>query len=208
MLDHCFCLNLDRRLDRWEAFCERLPHDWPFPTPARISAVDGRQCRIPESWKATPGAYGCMLSHRLILERAAENSERVLILEDDAVFRTGFSELAKRLLCEVPTGWHQLYFGGEHDKLLPSSAVRPGLVRCHGTRKTHAYVVSPEGAAQLAIALQSADTHVDCVFHKLHQRIASYAASPWLVGQAAGVSDIFGLQSRVGENFWDEVPHG
>ena len=208
MFDHCFFLNLDRRPDRWQAFCERLPHDWPFPTPTRFSGVDGRCCTVPESWQATPGAYGCMLSHRMILERAADNDESVLILEDDAVFRPGFASEAIRLLTVVPRGWHQLYFGGQHDKLLPPEPVVSGLVRCCGTRKTHAYAVSPDGAAQLAIALQAADTHADCVFHKLHRNIAAYAASPWLVGQAAGISDIFGSQASVRENFWDEVPHG
>ena len=121
MFDRVLVLNLDRRPQRWEAFCARLEKrgDWPFPEPQRYSAVDGKE--IPsddfppsERWKSSPGARGCFLSHRQILGEVAAGTENVLILEDDAFCVKGFGVKVAEFLAAVPDDWDQIYLGGQH----------------------------------------------------------------------------------------------
>ena len=209
MFDACYVINLDRRPDRYEAFCERLPTDWPFPTPTRYSAYDGRDALIvPLGWKATRGAFGCLLSHRSLLRRAAENFESILILEDDVLFRAGFSAKATALVDRCRE-WDQIYLGGQHVAPTVDTDIK-GLRRCVKTQRTHAYAVSARGAARLLPIVDRADTHIDVYYARAQkdELITAYAPAVWLCGQAPGQSDVFGSKqpARVLENYWDEEP--
>jgi GR25 family glycosyltransferase involved in LPS biosynthesis len=208
--DCCYCISLDRRPDRWEAFCERLPKDWPFPTPQRFSAYDGRDALIiPENWKATTGAFGCLLSHRVLLRQAAEAQESVLILEDDVTFRPWFAERAQAMREAIhDNDWDLLFFGGQH--ILPSTQTELcGVRRCVKTQRTQAYAVSARGASLLLPISEAADNHIDVYYARaMHAgTVKAYSAHPWLCGQSAGTSDVFGSKqpARTVDNFWDEV---
>lgn len=204
MYDQVLCINLDRRPERWEAFCDRLPRPWPWGVPQRFSAADGlalyRQKQIPPRWTASPGAYGCYLSHLAVLERTAEAGESALIFEDDCLFRADFAAKAAAFLQNVPADWHQLYFGGQHGderRPAPPVPVAPGVCRCVQTRRTHAYAVSPAGAPLLLDTLRRGFNHVDVLYLMEHRRINAYCPDEWMCGQAAGVSDIFGFNAPV-----------
>lgn len=73
-----------------------------------VEAVDGRELtpvewlRVVDAeavarypWWLTPGAVGCILSHRLVYERIAETGQRrALVLEDDARLPPAFASIA------------------------------------------------------------------------------------------------------------------
>src|SRR5262245_6692080 len=91
-----YVINLPRATDRREAMERQLATsdlDYEF-----VEAIEGRNLSADEyaelvdhtaveRWPhwLTPGAIGCLLSHRRVLEMAAERDEPSLILEDDAV---------------------------------------------------------------------------------------------------------------------------
>jgi len=203
MFDRTLILNLDSRPDRWSEIQSRLPADW-LPTPERFAAIEGQRQKIPTDWRTTPGAYGCYLSHLLALSDAVTRQERVLILEDDCLFCDNFTQRADAFLTGVPGDWDQVYLGGQHDK--PPVAVATGIERTMGTRRTHAYGVSPEGAAKLLDLLSQAKikNHIDLMFSAVHPKIQAYCPTAWLCGQAAGTSDILGIvpRARTIESWW------
>jgi len=118
--DKIYCINLDRRKDRWIEM-EKF-FDANNIKIERYSAVDGNPmgfdssklvCGKPEAFH---GIAGCVASHLNIWKLAKEkNYKRVLIIEDDSDFIPNFNELFKDLISEVPEEWDLLYFGSMHE---------------------------------------------------------------------------------------------
>ncbi len=87
--DRVVIINLNRRQDRKEllARCLRLCK-WPFREPEWFEAFDGAVINPPPHYCHPPrGAWGCLLSHAAVIERAlADGVNSLFILEDDAFF--------------------------------------------------------------------------------------------------------------------------
>jgi hypothetical protein len=192
-------INLDRRPDRWESFCQRLPADWPFPQPVRWPAVDERidGNESPLYFTQCRGAWGCYQSHVAVLRWVRDNDlDKVLVLEDDCVWCDGFTEKAQRFLSRVPDDWQQLYLGGQHyneTKGLPR-AVDGEVLRVFDVNRTHAYAVRADFAefAYRYLTKRPHNRHIDYVFGEIHERgfYPVYAPRRWLVGQSASKSDV------------------
>ncbi len=195
MFDLAVVISLARRPDRLAAFYDRLGgrlDALPYP------AVDGQDDTPPAWWKTTPGAWGCYRSHRAVIDYAmAIDIDSILVLEDDATFVPDFADRLAAL--ELPADCGQLYLGGQH--LTKPEPGPPGLVRGRNVNRTHAYaVIGREALATLQAhlrpdpALWTARHHVDHHYGILHRerRIGCYAASPWMCGQAEGLSDVDG----------------
>ena len=197
MFERVYVLNLDRRPERWAAFQERLPADWPFVAPERWSAVDGQEEHLPDYWTCKPGAWGCFRSHIAILRYAVRAKlESLLILEDDAVFVDGFTERVQAFLQYVPDDWDQIYFGGQHYMQHHGRPrpIAPGVLRAYNVNRTHAHALRAKYIPKVLKFFQKArfNLHVDYQFGELHMigNHNIYSPRPWLVGQAAGVSDV------------------
>lgn len=214
MFDRVVCLNLDRRPDRWQRFMAELPADWPFVPVERVAAVDGKACEIPEWYGANllrlnhpprdwlrkrAGAWGCLQSHLAVWRESWHTCERLLVLEDDAVFLPGFVRDVQTFLSLVPDDWDQLYFGGEH--LKPPEEFAPGVFRGVNVNRTHAYAIRRPMMLAMAAhfsepwaAHREQDWHVDHQLGRMHETGCwnVYAPTRWFVGQAGGCSDVQG----------------
>ena len=212
--DRVWCINLDRRVDRWERFLEECP----VPHVERFPAVDGRTVFVPGWWRAGHGAWGCMASHTAILKNALDagmdkDGKAILVFEDDATFAPGFQAGWERLRANLPVDWDQLYLGGQHRELhrMPLQSINEVVVRAFKVNRTHAYAVRGRFIRVLyehLTDLQSHRTwdwmHVDHRMEQLHEsgRYNIYAPKTWLVGQSKGESDI---SYRVcPDRFWNE----
>ena len=165
--DHVFCVNLDRRADRWtEAQAELLRCGVPacerFPAVDRHGASGG-------------GANGCAASHRTLWRRIAGGGcgERVLIFEDDfslttreLLLRVGYTaqreevqifdslpeqtaeERLAALLPHVPARWDLLYLGGGYESP-PAARLNAHVIRNAGMHTTHAYAITRQMAAMV-----------------------------------------------------------
>jgi hypothetical protein len=194
--DRVVVVNLARRHERFVQFTRQLDH-WPFRPPQRFEAIDGLQVPVPDRWPHGPGAWGCMLSHRAVLASAiADQMSSLFVLEDDARAVPGFAELAGNFLANVPDDWDCLMFGAEH--MLPPLAVRPGVVQCMASNRTHAFAVRGRMMPILLEFWKHFDSdHCDIVLASLMPRFKVYAPDPLLIGQDAGPSDVTGRQERL-----------
>ncbi|MGL4398421.1 MAG: glycosyltransferase family 25 protein [Luteolibacter sp.] len=158
-IDAVLVINLDHRIERWEALRVESAGLIPGEKLHRVSAVLGST--IPGFGEApwfgggnrakTWGARGgCVLAHRRALEMARKAGwERVLILEDDAVFDEEFSNQLASLeaaLFKSKLDWDVCYLGftephGPYDTLVRLSEARQ-LARIYGCKCTHAYIVT------------------------------------------------------------------
>lgn len=206
MFDRVFVISLARRPDRLEVFRRGLPPDWPLPEPEVFAGVDGAAEDRPSWWQTTPGAWGCYLSHRGIVELCLrEGVDRVLVLEDDATFAGDFA--ARLAALDIPADCQQLYLGGQH--LAKPEPGPPGFVRGTNVNRTHAYGLFGRETLELFREHLRPDPrvwtsrhHVDHHFGLLHRcsQVRVYAVAPWLVGQAGGRSDIGKSVSR--DRWW------
>jgi glycosyl transferase family 25 len=187
--DRVVVVNLARRRDRLERFWQTLGA-WPFKTPRRFEAVDGEVVGTPAGWDKGPGAWGCLLSHRAVLDSAINDGVRaLLVLEDDAYPVENFSTLAREFMGKVPDDWDGLMLGAEH--LRPPEMVCPGVVRCVASNRSHAYAVRGRLMGVLSQFWRSTtNDHCDLVISSLMRHFKMYAPDPLLIGQDAGHSDV------------------
>ncbi len=215
--DRIICINLDRRTDRWQRFQEHLADsDWPLGCVERFSAIDGQRVEPPKWWRIGAGAWGCHQSHVAVMQRAIQDGVgSLLILEDDAFLVQGFAERLSAFLRIVPQDWDGLMLGGQHleppEIITPIHGMTPGLLRVRNGNRTHAYAL--RGQYLLAAHQHLCDYadhakrprfHVDHRLGMLHKQFRIYAPEPWLIGQAAGESDVATQQWT--QRFWNLRP--
>ena len=101
--DAIYCINLDREQSRWSAAMDQFDRLGISHRVQRFSAIE------------TPQNHhiGCALSHRTIIQIAATNKfKNVLVLEDDVVFDfETLANLTGSLLEVKTTSWDILYLG-------------------------------------------------------------------------------------------------
>lgn len=213
-----YVVNLDRCPEKWRRFCDGLPADWPFPAPIRFLAVDGQSVPPAAWWGAGRGAWGIYRSFLSILERClSEGVDSVLLLEDDALFRPTFTRDALAWLRHVPDDWGCLYLGGQH--LLPPRKLDQHLFECQNVNRCHAWAVKADTMREVYQHLSQTDwpktangkpSHVDHQLGRFH--MAHWTAGDrkvlcpphWLVGQAAGRSNIAGKEIP-SDRFWKDA---
>ena len=196
-------ISLKRRPERLTIFWAGLAEQkWPFRTPEVFEAIDGGSGKVPTptGWNAGGGAWGCMQSHRHILERAIMDDVRsVLVLEDDACVDSGFVANVERFLAEVPEDWDQLMLGGQHIGPAPRR-ISDHVVKCVNCQRTHAYAIRGKFMRELYQAWVSSVGHCDHIMGPMQSAFKVYAPDPFLIGQDANRSDISGsLNPR---KFW------
>ena len=200
--ERCYCINLARRPDRWQAFRERLV-DWPFAEPVRFEGIDGKQVPHPKWFgpAGMNGAWGALCSHRAILERClSEGVQSVLVLEDDAAPVAGFAEKARPFFAALPEDYQMVYLGGQlthydHTEH-PPEVINEQVIRPWSCNRIHAYGLSRAGMEIVYVHLNrhnwQTGHHIDHHIERLSraQKLITYAPREWLIGQAPGLSDI------------------
>lgn len=206
----CYCINLDRREDRWSEFTAQVPSDCPLPLIERFPAIDGKLCSPPGWWTAGSGAWGCYRSHLRIIEGALNvGLDEIAIFEDDARFIDDFAFKFEQYVQALPDDWEWAFLGGQH---LHCQRNPPELVNAHvltpyNVNRTHAYMV--RGRPMLEALYRHLQRkawrpkhHIDHHYGQLIQERTHGIYTPirWLVSQGAGKSNISG--SEVQEMSW------
>jgi glycosyl transferase, family 25 len=176
---HKFCINLDRRPERWEQM--RLKFErCGVEGVERFAAVDGRQAIVPANWSDSPGAYGCLRSHLEIIKEARRRGwPNVLIFEDDAALDPELSEKFGSYFKQVPSDWEMLHFGVNH--MAAPVEVAANVVRITSANSTFAYALNAAVFDSFIELNTRALTAVDLNNRKLQTEHACYAFMPHLV---------------------------
>ena len=160
-IDAVLVINLDQRPERWQQLRAETEGVIPAGKLHRVSAVLGRE--ISGSGKAPwfrggdrantwAGRGGCVLAHRRALETAkAAGWNRVLILEDNAVFEPEFTSHLDSLqsaLFDSELQWDACFLGFTHPqgpfRTVMELSDKRHLAQIYGCKCTHAYLVNVE----------------------------------------------------------------
>lgn len=134
--DGIFCINLDRRTDKWDVMSNRFKKY--NINVERIRAFDGKWDAVNNEWEiarqklnhkfgskmSNPSAYGLLenqfaygtlCTHISVIQLAKQrNLKRILIFEDDVVFHNDFNNQLKQIL--KFNNWKLLYLGASQHR--------------------------------------------------------------------------------------------
>jgi len=175
---HKFCINLDRRPERWEQMRSKFERCGAVDV-QRFAAVDGQEAIVPAKWSDSPGAYGCLRSHLEIIEEARRLGwGNVLIFEDDAALDPELSEKFSSYFQQVPADWEMLHFGANH--MAAPVEVSANVVRIASANSTFAYALNAAVFDSFIELNTRALTAVDLNNRKLQMEHACYCFMPHL----------------------------
>lgn len=196
--DKIYCINLDRRTDRWDEVSKLFnKHNIVVE---RHSAFDGKK-ELTLPYPSSSELAGA-ISHRDVILKAKElGLKNVLIFEDDVEMVEDVNNVFNGIKDFIPNDWDMLYFGGNHVGGLIQ--VNQYFFKCLRTYALHMYAVN-EKCYDLIIKYLSdkikwslegkqplkPSVAADYFIGDLHQILNTYTIKPHLGWQKEGYSDI------------------
>jgi glycosyl transferase family 25 len=196
--DHIYCINLDRRTDRWEEVSKLFENNDLIVE--RHSAFDGKK-ELTLPYPSSSELAGA-ISHRDVILKAKElGLKNVLVFEDDVEFEGNLNNKFESIKDFIPKDWDMIYFGGNHVGGLIQ--VNDYFFKCMKTYALHMYAVN-ESCYDLFIKYLSdkikwtlngknylkPSVAADFFVSDLHQITNTYVIKPHLAWQKEGYSDI------------------
>ena len=207
--DRVFVINCSHRPDRLAEFKEEITSKGlaDIDKITVYPAIIGDYTSHPAGWGGGRGAWGCLQSHRRIMEdlmhirdeRAALTWGSALILEDDVFFLDNALEDLKRFMTSVPGDWGQIYLGGQHRRPIGKTP-NPDVIVGKSVNRTHAYAVSAPCIQKIYNHVSympdyvGTNKHIDHQLELAHQRAdwPVYCPAKWICGQRANTSNVSG----------------
>lgn len=215
-----FCINLDRRKDRWKKFSTQ-PSLTQFREITRTSAIDGNKIPLLQNENISlatkhnilnkqrrshgeimsMGAIGCTMSHAKVWKEFLEkypDQQYCLVLEDDVKIPSNLTEILQNIsLEEIGSFDVWLLFYTLIDKKIKNLSdhwISPGYFW-----GTVAYIISRDGAKKLLDTLYPIEVQIDRYMY-LKQEIGECKIvihKGVRVGSLGGSSDIQGGKCRI-----------
>lgn len=185
--DKIYCINLDRRPDRWQLAKEQF--DKHNLIVERFGAIDARDFKL--SYPTDNGNNGCTLSHYFIIERAKIlGFESVMIFEDDVELHEDFDFILNAAMDYLPQNWDMLYFGGSHREKPLGLSHTGRLMRVQKTLTTHGYIIRSSLYDKVIDNFKNLNNPVDCFYAAWQKEFNVYITNPPIAWQRGGYSDI------------------
>lgn len=185
--DKIYCINLDRRPDRWAKAKEQF--DKFNIEVERFSAVDGNV--LENKTKLLNGELGIIKSNLEVIKQAKEKRyKNILIFEDDVQLDDDFNTKFDKWIKQVPKDWKFLYLGGNHVGGL--HPINRNVYKMFNSFAIHAFGIDSELFTELIDQLddENIEQAVDVIYGFLHRYYPSYTFKPPLAWQSEGFSDI------------------
>lgn len=183
--DKIYFINLDKRSDRYNSITNQLFSVNIFAQ--KISGV----VPLVNTHQINNGQLGCLLSHKLILEDCLYHRyEKILIFEDDTIFKDDFLKNFDILIHNLPTSWDMVYLCGNHYGGL--SYINEHINKSYGTLSTSSYGVHINIIPYILSILNTSlyTQPIDSIYCSIHSKINTFASKNNLCYQMAGFSDI------------------
>jgi GR25 family glycosyltransferase involved in LPS biosynthesis len=161
--ERIYCLNLDRRTDRWDHACNEFKKI--NTNVERFSAIDGLLLEYNDNNVTLP-ELGCMMSHLNIIKQCKnDNVSNVLIFEDDIKFKDNFISVFGETIDHIPT-WDMLYFGGR--QIINPTQIDTNIYKLHKCYTTHAYAANHTIFDNIIEYVSKLEKPIDVYLSELH----------------------------------------
>ena len=121
IIDKSYCINLDIDMERYNS--TKIQFEKHNLEVERFSGIDGRNIKLSDYpniikkdsllFQNKKGSCGCYISHILLWDKILKDndSEIILILEDDIIIDNNFENKFLKYYKDVPNDWDLLYLG-------------------------------------------------------------------------------------------------
>jgi hypothetical protein len=176
--DRIFCINLDKRPDRWSeasSLFERFNMS--------VERIPGIEDEIP--WN------GLRLTVIGIFERAIrENYETILIFEDDIDWSEDFHERFETCWASLPQKWDMFYFSAAHQHWPVTH--NEHLFKLSWSTAAHAIAFNRTCFESVLSSLKREREAIDVIYSKLQPNLDAYCCIEPIAWQRRSFSDIEG----------------
>ena len=204
--DKIYCLNLDRRVDRWEIVYRMFKKN--NINVERFSAIDGEKISdlefsdtgLDEDQCSNKGlienknSLACLLSHlEIIKEAKLNNYKRILIFEDDILFSKDFKNEIKKI---EELDWKLLYLGASQFNWSGIDTSKK-YYSCNKTLGTFAYAIDSSIYDKLINLFKKKEKSVDNLLSDIQKKHKNdcYVVYPNIV-----ISDVCNSDIRSSKN--------
>lgn len=184
-------INLPHRKDRLEEFYNQTVWKEAIDEIIVHQAVNGQKEFFDmATTKRMRGHYGCLQSHRNLLEKVASTAPYHIVFEDDVVLCENFDQRIEEVLQNLPDDWAIIYLGG--------NIVTPGgkiphnemFSKAKEVYATHAYIVNDKYIHRLQLCLWQKLGKVDVLFIAFQRHHPCYIINDIIAKQSDSRSDI------------------
>ena len=171
-----YCINLERRPDRWKESVRQFIKVGLFPQ--RFKAIENE---FPP--------MGCLKSHITILKEALNQKKSVFIFEDDVQFSDQYDPIVSLALQELPQDFAMFYLGG--NILKPFYQTTNHLAKLTHCQSTHAYGINIRYLAEIVNFLEYQNFYIDMLYaNNIIPALPCYITVPMIATQREDFSDI------------------
>ena len=144
------------------------------------------------------GSSGCKMSHIEILKQAkSKGLGKILVLEDDAIFKWRASSKIKKALRELPRDWDMIYFGG--NSLKPSTEYSKHLSKVTIGYGTLAYGINMRIAEHTITTAAASGKEIDVFYaENIQPGERCFITNPKVAKVSPGWSDILEREVNYG----------
>jgi len=198
--DKIYCINLDRRKDRWDETVNELNKWGLLNQVERYSAIDGNTIK-DNKFRINNGELGLLNTHLDIIKDAkTKNYKSILLLEDDIEFTKEILNL-DNYFDVLPKDWDILWFGGNHNKHMGNklNLINDKIIKCNMTYSTHSIAFNNSSFDVILNLLKNRQKPVDVYYSDLQKIKNCYSFNPSIALQRPSYSDI---QNKQQDNRW------
>lgn len=176
--DGIYCINLDRRPDRWEESC--LPQFKKLNLHVvRFSACDGKTELELGHGDVYNAELAGSISHLKAIKKAKESGvKKLLLLEDDVIFHDNISDMFNNTIDNVPKDWDILFFGGNH--VGGMKPIANGVSKLGGSYAIHACGIKD---TSFDIMITHLERNIDKVMKNMETRFKPSVAADYFLAQ-------------------------
>lgn len=210
--DHVYCLNLDRRQDRWNKISKKF-NELGIQV-QRFSAIDGNNLSddILSKYSINKYEVGCFLSHYEIIKDAKKNDyKRILVFEDDALFVNNFNKKFENIPNKVKKDWKLIYLGATQGDNWDMLDFNGGFYCPCRTDGLFAYATNNSVYDEILKFESTTNKPIDTVLHDIQEKYygSCYVFFPYLAIADMSDSDIRKIEHQsIPERFiklrWDQ----
>lgn len=191
--DKVYCINLDRRPDRYENFKNEVKK-YDLGEFEKVSAVDGKNLDMSLfNTTLKTGELGLTLTNLEIIKDAEKNNfGTILILEDDCTFEPEIKNI-EGYFNLLPSDWDMLYMGGNHNTHMgvqPPKKINEKVCKLHTTYSTHFVGLKKSVFEHIKVLLSKNKNPLDVCYVTLQKIFNVYSFYPAIAKQIVDFSDI------------------
>lgn len=203
--DKIFCINLQKRVDRWEKCIQIFQNLKIDKQVLHFNAVDLQNCKSVS--QQNRGRCGCVQSHiNLIFHAKEQNYKNILIFEDDIQMHKSANTIHNTLqncITELPNDWEVFYLSANPLNHVSDSVINfsKNLCTVRYAFTTHAIAINHTIYDTIIQEYKKYDNNVNNIVNKLtnidgfymdfiHPRLKTYMPKQLLFTQRCNYSDI------------------